>query len=460
MWVATNQKGVFFCPRQGGIVRFGETASFSQRLLSDICNKIKIAGDSAIWLATAHGISVIRYHNGRGDIKFNVRNYSIPEGMPGKTVYSIEFWNDRVIVATPFGLYSFNHFPTTLESTAETVITEIRVNSHVFNSPDIVLPYNRNNLIISYASSFINTGVELSFHYRVQGLSDTWIETKAMQVPLLGLEPGEYTLEIAALNALGQPGKITSLHITILTPWFRQWWFITLVTVVALLVILYYFKLWRDKVSLGKNLTLMRLRILRAQMNPHFVFNALSNIQRLMHVGEAKNATGYLSVLASIMRKNIEYSGKEFIQLDKEIEYTKHYLEIETLRFRTKFEYHLVCELSQEETEIIFVPPLLLQPIVENSIKHAFKGLPEKGQLQVRIFKADESKLCYIIRDNGCGFDTNVFFPKDHGLGIAKERVELLYKSMDTKSTFRVVSHMQGPEQGTTVTIELPILKD
>jgi LytS/YehU family sensor histidine kinase len=293
----------------------------------------------------------------------------------------------------------------------------------------------------------------------VRELDANWIETRNLQIPLSALEPGNYTLEIAALNSLGQAGAVTLRKITILTPWFSSWWFLSLMTLAVLLTIAYYYKLARDRVVLGKNLALMRLSILRTQMNPHFVFNSLSNIQRLVHAGELKDANTYIVTLASIMRKSIDYSDKEFIQLDKELEYTRSYLEIEKLRFGDKFDYEIVCSLDADEAASVFVPPLLLQPLVENTVKHAFKRINYMGSLKLHIDKKNEFILRYIVQDNGCGFDV-AKTSREYGLGIAKERIELLYKHTQKKGSFTVDSRTGPVDSGTTIVIELPILKD
>ncbi len=211
---------------------------------------------------------------------------------------------------------------------------------------------------------------------------------------------------------------------------------------------------------MSKDLTLFRLRILRAQMNPHFVFNTLSNIQRLIQVKELKHAEEYIGTLATVMRKSIDYSGKEFIQLGQEIDYTTHYLEIEKLRFGDKFECEWDIKISNEELTAIYVPPLILQPLVENAIKHAFKGIAYQGKIIISIGKLTENNLQYKIVDNGCGFDPAQLRTKKSGLGISRERVELLYKNMRKKALFDVQSVMQKPGCGTTIIIELPTIKD
>ncbi len=460
MWVATAQSGLFFCKTDGKIVRFSETNPNGMKLLSDACLEIRIAENGNIWIANINGISVICIKYVRNKPIFSVLNYSLPEGLPDKTINSIAFWKNCVVIATPNGLFGFAEFPKPSDETGKAMITQVKVNSTIYDKTNLDLPYDQNNLIISYASSFINTGVAYLFRYRVKELSNEWIETNTLEVPLLGLKSGGYMFEITPVNSHGNAGRISSLHFNIRTPWFKQTWFLLLIIILVILIPSYYYQLMKERIIMSKNLTLFKLRILRAQMNPHFVFNALSNIQRLIHLKELKNAEDYIGTLAVVMRKSIDYSGKEFIQLLNEIDYTINYLDIEKMRFAEKFECEWDVKISDEDLLAIYVPPLIIQPILENAIKHAFKGISYKGRIKITIEKLNEDMLKYTIQDNGCGFDPKKIPAKNTGLGITRERVELLYRSMGKKGFFSVNSAAQNSGKGTTVIVEIPILKD
>lgn len=457
IWIATDQKGVFFYSKKYGIKRFSQNSDSRYNLMSDVCFEIQVAEDNGIWLSTQNGICKINYSEGMLLSDFQLQNFSLSEGIPGKIVNSVAFLNNKILLATPDGVYLYNQFPSSIPDVSNTIITEVKINNQIFNNPLKDLPYYLNNIFISYSASFINTGSEYKFKYRVKELNNSWIETNTLQVPLLGLEPGNYTFEICAVNAQGKTGKLSVLNIQINPPWFKQLWFISLCIIIAISSIVYYLQLLKDKVKLSHDLILMRLRILRAQMNPHFVFNALSNIQQLIYLKEHNLANTYIGTLASIMRKSLDYSNKEYITLDKELEYTISYLEIEKLRFTDKFDYTIECLLDLKDQETLYVPPLLIQPMVENSIKHAFKGMQHKGQLHLKIEKITDKQIQYTIKDDGCGFDPKDVTLKDFGIGITKERIELLYKHMSTKGQFTVYSESK---KGTTIIIKLPILKD
>ncbi|MDI1233904.1 MAG: two-component regulator propeller domain-containing protein [bacterium] len=456
MWIATDQRGLFFYPIKGNIIHFSEYSDANHILMSDVCLEISIDKANKIWLATTNGISVIEYLNG---IKpdFKVTTYSISEGMPAKKINGIGFWNDKIVVCANNGLFYFKDFKQPKDEVIKTIITQIKVNSKLYNGDNLELNYNENNLIISYIASFVNAGLSYNFKYKIKELSNEWIQTNTLSVPLLGLEPGTYTFEIAALNNKGNAGEIAILQFKILTPWFRKWWVTVLTIAILLSSIVYYYKLMKEKLTLSKDLTLLRLRILRAQMNPHFVFNALSNIKHLIKIKQLDRAEGYIGTLSLIMRKSINYSAKEFIQLNKEINYTKDYIDIELLRFGDKFKVEFEVDIDEDNLQAIFVPPLIIQPIVENAIKHAFKGISYQGLLRIVINKTGDKFVNYSIIDNGKGFDLNQKFFSNHGLSITKERISILFKDVKNKGTVSVQSHMIGDATGTRIDIQLPI---
>ncbi len=459
MWIATDQKGLFYCSKEGKIVHFSEVSNFKYHLLSDVCLQITIGSNNTIWLATTNGISVIEYLNSINPT-FKVTSYSVPEGMPAKKINSIAFLNNKLIVCANNGLFTFNELETPKDEIYNTIITQIKVNSIVYQGNNLELDYNHNNLIISYISSFINTSLNYHFQYRIKEISTTWIQTNNLEVPLLGMESGSYTFEIAALNEHGNAGLITALNFTIASPWYRHWWVVILIPFLLFGSVIYYFKLMKERVVLSKDLTLLRLRILRAQMNPHFVFNALSNIKHLVKIKQLERAENYIGTLSLIMRKSINYSSKEFIQLNKEINYTKDYIEIELLRFGDKFIVEFQIDLDEDDLQSIFVPPLIIQPLAENAIKHAFRGLNYQGILKIVVVKLNANFIKYSIIDNGKGFDVLNNNASNHGLSITKERILLLFKDIKNKGTVSVQSEMKGTQTGTHIDIILPILND
>ncbi len=200
-------------------------------------------------------------------------------------------------------------------------------------------------------------------------------------------------------------------------------------------------------------------QLLRSQMNPHFIFNALASIQQMIQNQKTKEAVFYLGNFASIARIVLEYSREESISLDKEIEMLKSYIELEKLRCENCFEYKIEFDPDME-TEFIRIPPMAIQPFVENAIKH---GLNEKeaGGFLLLTFEDLGKVLKVIVEDNGIGIDYALPSRKQHksmAMEIFEKRRRLMQKRYKKKLAIRFIDRGTEGKTGTRVIIHLPIL--
>ncbi|MBW1294670.1 histidine kinase [Aquimarina litoralis] len=148
----------------------------------------------------------------------------------------------------------------------------------------------------------------------------------------------------------------------------------------------------------------MQQRLLRAQMNPHFTFNTLSVIQNQIE-NNKEGATDYLLRFSRLLRLILENSLHNYVQVENELELLRKYMDLQLLRFPDKFDYN-ICLESFEEDDLLFIPPMLIQPFVENSIEHGFLGLQYKGQINITLRLQNKYLHC-IIEDNGIGLDVS-----------------------------------------------------
>lgn len=174
----------------------------------------------------------------------------------------------------------------------------------------------------------------------------------------------------------------------------------------------------------------LRQQLLRSQMNPHFLFNALGSIQNFMYKNDTKKAAGYLGNFASLTRSILEHSVKETVSLFDEIEMLRNYIELEKMRLNGRFDY-VILVAENIETEFINVPPMLLQPFVENAIKHGFKKM-ESGSFLRLNFTEVEDVICVVIHDNGIGINNasknNSSSHRSMSMQIFDERRKVLAK--------------------------------
>ena len=202
-------------------------------------------------------------------------------------------------------------------------------------------------------------------------------------------------------------------------------------------------------------------KALRAQMNPHFIFNALSSIQRFIVAKNALQAHEYLSKFGSLIRHILDNSKHTFISIQEEVETLKLYIELEALRFDNSFEYSITIDPAIDEynTEI---PTMIIQPFVENAIWHGLLHRSSKGKLIIDIQKEKEALVC-IIEDNGIGREASEEIKKNNvhkihasaGMEITEGRLKNLKDS--TQSNYAVHIHDlkddSGKASGTRVRI-------
>ncbi len=223
-------------------------------------------------------------------------------------------------------------------------------------------------------------------------------------------------------------------------------------------IILFYIKKRKQNVLQQETL---KQQLLRSQMNPHFLFNALGSIQNYMYKNEPKKAAGYLNNFASLTRSILNNSSRETVSLSEEIKTLRNFLELEQMRTMNLFEYRFDYN-DDLDIEFINVPPMFIQPFVENAIKHGFNSIDYKGELIIKIKECDDN-LCIEVSDNGKGVDNKkVEVDKKHvsmAMKIFKERKMLLEKKFKKQILFEVVDRRKIEEggKGTLIKITLPV---
>ncbi|MES2680151.1 MAG: histidine kinase [Bacteroidota bacterium] len=231
------------------------------------------------------------------------------------------------------------------------------------------------------------------------------------------------------------------------------------VLVLLVLVIAYLF-IRQNKIKTEQQSSQLEQKLLRSQMNPHFIFNSLQAIQNFILKHDEKEAVRYLSSFASVTRNVLENSRMEFIPLKKEITLLENYLQLQKLRFKNRFDY----EIHVDETidiENTTIPPMLAQPFIENAVEHGFHDLKGQGRITVS-YTIGKNELLMEIVDNGIGMKEGYAQSKQHqslALEITKERVALMNKKAKQKVLFTIgeAFPLQEEQKGVKVSFSLPL---
>ncbi|WP_020570985.1 tetratricopeptide repeat-containing sensor histidine kinase [Neolewinella persica] len=223
----------------------------------------------------------------------------------------------------------------------------------------------------------------------------------------------------------------------------------------------------KERESLQLRASQLQLRALRAQMNPHFLYNALNSIQSFITTKDASTASKYLAKFAMLMRRSLEYTNREYITLEDEILFLSDYLDINChLRFDGQLSFNVDIQGELEE-DIMGVPTMILQPYVENAIEHGLRTRP-KGHIQVTFTQIpdDDDNIIATVVDDGIGRarvremqENDVIRPyhQSRGTDITQSRLELLTDDPDNRVLIEDLFHSDGTAAGTKVTVRIPV---
>ena len=229
--------------------------------------------------------------------------------------------------------------------------------------------------------------------------------------------------------------------------------FLILSLLLIIFILFYKQKLTKAKIRVNE----FNQKLLRAQMNPHFIFNALTSIQYFMLENDSKSAAKYLSSFSKLTRSILNNSRSELITLEEEIETIENYLKIQQLRYENKFDYKIIVEDDIETNELL-IPPMLTQPFIENSLIHGFKNIDYKGFISIN-FKQVKNKISISIKDNGSGYELkNQTGHKSQATSITKERLKIINKNKKKSISFNIINLIDEGEKGTKIIFFIPLI--
>lgn len=314
------------------------------------------------------------------------------------------------------------------------------------------LAHNENNVLVSVDAAIFQAGALEYALFEGDEEVRQWAghEYPHPYILLKNLRAGDYRLLIRFRR---QPGSVRELRFSVAPTWYKTTAFKASVsTFVALtaafLVFASKYGKQRSALALAQKKAEHasgELQHIHALLNPHFTFNALSSIQGLVNKGEMTAASQYLSAFGALLRETLNESKADHIPLTKELENLHRYVRLEQLRH--SFDYQLQMD-ENVDTFTTTIPPFLLQPFVENAIKHGLAGMNGKGALRLAVQKADNT-LLVTITDNGPGFDTAAV-QAGHGLRLSRQRIDLLNRGYGEEL---IALRMDSSGTGTSISL-------
>ena len=461
LYLVKNKKIVFHLTEKNGL----------------ISNRIKrVSTDNkSIWMVLPNAIQ------GYDTKSKKFSKLLVASDIPKQEVFDLQVFKDTVYLATSKGILFFpKDINTENAEHPFASISSIQVDGKRYEiGKELKLPYSSNNIAITLQGIALKSAGNFLYQYRLMGNDTNWVSINASEnlIRFTSLPSGNYIFQARVLNEDGVVSRQTpSIQFNIEQQWWKKWWFILLLFL-ALLGIAFFFFLKRigrlkkqnqeevEKVRVLEEMRHSQLSALKAQMNPHFMFNALNSIQEIILMNDKKQANMYLGKFADLMRITLDQSNKNAISLEDELKALQLYLELEALRFETHFQYFIQMK-DPIFTSDTLIPAMLIQPYVENAIKHGLLHKQGNKELLIVFSLENESTLLCVITDNGIGrkrsAQINQLREKRHtsfATGATMRRLELLNygNEQSIKVQFQDLQDEKGNDSGTKVFLYIPI---
>jgi len=469
LWIGTYEEGVIGY-RNGKI--FVNLTRRSHGLSSDICRCLYAEGNT-LWVGTEKGLNKIDLSDNKVQV---VACYTVADGLNSDMINAIYVDRNQVYVGTPVGLTSFDELRMPKHSICFIRLLGIQVSGKAQSLVDssFQLKHYDNNIRFEYAGiSFLSMGA-ITYVYRLQGLSNTWQHTTETSLSYPSLPSGAYTLQLFAINKFGDrsPLLVRSFFIE-QTFWEKQWVrLLGLVLLIALVCVVIQYAIYairkkgRDRRFMRHKMMELEQMALRAQMNPHFIFNCLNSVQRYIMKQDPMGANFYLARFASLIRQTLDNSTKLQVSLTEEIDYLSNYLELEQMQLSGRFTYSIRTEPGINCSETM-VPNMVIQAYVENAVKHGVSQLSEGGTILISFRLLEQpARLQCTIEDNGPGIlamqaHTGSQTHHSKGMSITYRRLQIYQQLYGEEKNILVhiadLSTFDPGLRGTRVTLEFPL---
>lgn len=461
-------------------------------LRSDNIYLLAADGKGNIISGTEKGIDYLLF-NDKGAIQ-QIKNYGNQDGFTGVETCQNSSWLDKdgtIWLGTIDGLSQFN----TKELASNQIppilsFKDIKLfyESILDQSPNALksgtqshpleLGYDQNHITFEFLGINLRRPDNVQYQWKLAGFDAHWSPfSKDRSIVYSNLNPGKYTFLVKASNEDGIWSQPQSYTFIISTPYWETTWFRMIVASAILLFLFIVYRITikrirknarikQREVEFEKNLLELEQKAMRLQMNPHFIFNALNSIQSLIGTEKETEARYFLAKFSRLMRQILDNSRKQSITLEEEVQTLENYLLIEQFCNGVRFDYTVSVHPNLEQ-DFISLPPMILQPFVENAIKHGMRGMPEgtkEGNISI-AFQEEDGVLKCTIEDNGIGREkaaelhrtSKETYHKSTALEVTTDRLEHL-KIEGIPVPLQIEDlYENGEATGTRIIIRLPL---
>ena len=427
-------------------------------LSNNFCYAITQSDNDDLWVSSNLGLSRIN------PSKNSIKNFGLTDGLQDlefNTAAVLNTSNRQLIFG---GINGFNVFdPLQIPKTdppQKPQLVEVKVMNERYQSKvdyavlkALELPYDKNFISLEFASLSEIKKDAVSYQYQLEGVDESWVDNGRRNfVNYTNLDAGDYRFNFRASFGDEIYSPINNQLKVVIHPAFWNTWWFRILTVGLLLGTIYFFYKNRmnrleEKLEMEGNVERLENMALRLQMNPHFLFNTLNSIKHYAVFKKKEETSEFISEFSTLMRKILENSKHTFISLSEEIELIGLYVSIEQKRLKDSFEY----TLSHDEDFSFYekqIPPMLIQPFVENSIWHGLMHKEGKKKINIHLAALENGYDC-IITDNGIGRTAHAEIKKKRNkkslaTEIAKDRLDLLTQGSNQHNDIEIIDLYEG----------------
>lgn len=454
----TAEKGIFIIKDHTVL----KNLNLDNGMVTNTCNNT-IVYKNTLFTATNHGIHI--YDIAKDSLSYFFES----DGLASNNVSDLAIDADTLYAATENGLSVIplsvltprKPFPCFLQPIYTATDT-------LWDTPDTIQTRTDQVVFATLNGLSFTSKIPVRFYYRIRGQDTSYRETREQNLELRFDKPGYHTFEAYAVNGDLQKSEFVTLTVFV-DPYFYQtiWFKILMVLLgIGLLGTTYFVLLYlARKRSKSKHETANKMHVLeltawRSTVHPHFLFNAMNTMLGLLQNSNFDSANQYIFEFSKMLRKTIDQSGKIMVTIEEEENYLTNYLEFEKAKRNGNLNFEIV--IDNTSVRDFFIPSMVIQPILENALKHGLKPR-KRGKIRIEFYIKGEFMVAE-IRDNGIGFDSELGMAKagSKGLKLIYDKLNIVEKVLKTKIPldFKNLTDYKGNITGTQTVFQFPLLND
>lgn len=459
IWLGTVDQGIWVFDGRDQAVPLHTKGKISGQFIK----KMVADEEGFVWILTEKGLDL--YNPNTKEIEY----YRQILGITNLYIFDMLITDGYLLLATDKGILRLPVRPSIERRIPKLAMQAVEINGNPWDFGKNQLPHNHKLLRIHFLPIHFQSEGQVLLQYRLDDADSTWTTVPAAngELNLYGLPPGDHQLELRLL-ANDQYSDLFKWNFSVAYPLWLRWWFIGFLALAIAAVTAFLSRAYNKRKSknrqLRQDLAASQLTAMKAQMNPHFLYNVLNSIQGLIYANKKEEAADYLSKFSDLMRLTLNFSDRQWHEISEEISALELYLQLEAGRFGDDFSYDVrIDEATKRENPQ--VPSMLIQPYVENAIKHGLLHKPGPKRLSIDFsLHAEIKRIIITIEDNGIG-------RKQSALMAEKRRNHRSFATQSLQSRLQILNQLlsepvevsitdkkneQQQASGTLVMIQLP----